>query len=150
MTFLTVKPETGRVHLPRFSSLFDNFLESEVPTFLNNEWIKNVGPAVNIKDTKDAYVIYLAAPGLQRDSFSVKVVDGLLEIAAQVSEEQLQEHEKFTRKEFAHFSFKRNFTLPKTIAADRVTATYENGILKVLLPKIEDAKPKGAIDIKVV
>ena len=60
MTLLKVRPETGRVNLPRFSNLFDNFFEGEFPTFLNNEWLNNFTPSVNIKDTKDAFSIELA------------------------------------------------------------------------------------------
>ncbi len=149
MTLLTVKPETGRVQLPRFSNLFENLFENEIPTFLNNEWVKNIGPLVNIKDTKDAYGIEVAAPGFAKDSFSVKVEDSLLTISAEAEEEKLEEGEKFTRKEFVHSSFKRSFTLPKTIVADKIAATYENGILKVSLPKLEEAKSKGTIEVKI-
>lgn len=149
MTLLTVKPETGRVHLPRFSNLFENLFENEIPTFLNNEWVKNIGPSVNIKDTKDAYNIEVAAPGFAKDSFNVKVEDSLLTISAEAQEEKLEEGEKFTRKEFVHSSFKRSFTLPKTIVADKIAATYENGILKVSLPKLEEAKSKGTIEVKI-
>ncbi len=146
---LTVKPETGRVVLPRFSNLFENIFESEFPTFLNNEWVKNVGPSVNIKDTKDAYLIHVAVPGYNKESFNVKVEENILTLSGEGTEEKLEEGEKFTRKEFAHSTFKRSFTLPKTIVTDKITAGYENGILKVTLPKLEEAKSKGTVEVKV-
>ena len=149
MTMLTVKPENGRVQVPGFSNLLGNIFESEIPTFLNNEWLKNVSPSVNIKDTKDAYNIEVAAPGFAKENFNVKVEEGILTISAEENDEKLEEGERFTRKEFAYTSFKRSFTLPKTIVADKIAATYEAGILKVSLPKVEEAKSKGTMEIKV-
>ena len=146
---LTVRPENGRISVPRFSNLIDSFLESDLSGTLQREWAKTVNPSVNIKETKDAYQIEVAAPGFAKESFQVKVEDNTLTISAETKEEKLEEGEKFTRKEFAQSSFKRSFTLPKTIVADKITAGYENGILKVALPKMEEAKQKGAIDVKI-
>ncbi len=146
---LTVKPENRRVHLPRFSNLFDNIFESELPTFFNNEWVKNVAPSVNIRETKDAYLLDVAAPGFAKENFNVKVEDNLLTISAETRDEKLEEGEKFTRKEFSQASFTRSFTLPKTINSANIGAGYENGILKITLPKIEEAKSKGTIEVKI-
>ena len=146
---LTVRPENGRISVPGFSSLIDNFLESDLSTRLQKEWVKAVHPSVNIKETKDAYQIEVAVPGFTKESFQVKVEDSTLTISAESKEEKLEEGEKFTRKEFSQTSFKRSFTLPKTIVADKISAGYENGILTVVLPKMEEAKQKGAIDVKI-
>ncbi len=149
MTTFTVKPETGRVHLPRFSNLFENIFENEIPTFITNEWAKHSTPSVNVKETKDAFVLSVAAPGFSKETFHVKVEDTLLTISAEATEQKLNEGEKFTRKEFVHASFKRSFTLPKTVLADKIAATYENGILEVTVPKMEEAKAKGTIEVKI-
>jgi len=149
MTMLTVRPETGRVHAPRFANLIENIFENEIPSFLTNEFLKHNAPSVNIKETKDAYNIEVAAPGFSKESFNVKVEDSLLTISGEAKEEKLEEGEKITRKEFRNSSFKRSFTLPKTIVADKIAATYENGILKVTLPKMEEAKAKGTIEVKI-
>jgi HSP20 family protein len=149
MTMLSVRPENGRVRGPRFSNLLDNIFENEFPAFVQNEWNKFASPSVNIKETKDAYQIQVAAPGFAKDQFNVKVEDNLLTISSEAKEEKLEEGEKYTRKEYSHSSFKRSFTLPKTVVADKITATYENGILHVSLPKIEEAKQKGAIEVKI-
>jgi HSP20 family protein len=146
MTLLRVKPENAR---PRFSNLLENIFENDFPTFTNQEWLKNISPSVNIKENKDAFVLEVAAPGFAKDSFNVKVEDTLLTISAEAKEEKLNEGEKFTRKEFTHSSFKRSFTLPKTIVADKIVAGYENGILNITLPKVEEAKSKGPIEVKI-
>ena len=149
MTLVSVKPESRRIQAPRFSNLIENIFENDFPSFFTNEWSRTSVPLVNIKDTKDAYAIDVAAPGFSKESFNIKVEDGFLTISAEASEEKVEEGEKFTRREFAHNSFKRSFTLPKTIVADKIAAAYENGILKVSLPKLEEAKNKGTIEVKI-
>jgi HSP20 family protein len=146
---LTVRPETGRIHAPRFSNLLENIFENEFPTFLGNEFLKHTAPSVNIKETKEVYNIHVSAPGFSKDSFNVKVEDNILTISGEAKEDKLEEGTKYTRKEFVHASFKRSFTLPKTIVADKIVAGYENGILNVTLPKMEEAKAKGTIEVKI-
>lgn len=141
MTMITVKPEAGRVAVPRFSNIFENFFE--------NEFVKAFTPAVNVKETKDSYLIDVIAPGFAKENFSVKVEEGTLTLSGDTATEQLQEGEKYTRKEFTHTSFKRSFSMPKTVVAENITATYENGILKVTLPKMEEAKAKGPVEVKI-
>jgi len=149
MTMLTLKPENGRVRVPAFSNLIENFFDNDFPAFFNTELAKANVPSVNIKDTKDAYSIEVLAPGYSKEGFQIKVEDSILTISAEAKDEKLEEGEKFTRKEFVHTSFKRSFTLPKTIVADKIGAAYENGVLKVTLPKMEEAKAKGTIEVKI-
>ena len=149
MTMLTLKPERGRVNGPAFSNLLENIFDSNLPAFFHNEWNRLAQPSVNIKDTKEAYQIEVAAPGFSKENFSVKVEDNILTIGAEVKEDKLEEGEKFTRKEFSYSSFKRSFTLPKTVLADKIAGSYDKGILTVTLPKAEEAKQKGAIEVKV-
>jgi HSP20 family protein len=149
MTMLTVRPENGRFRGPRFSHLLENVFESELPSFFQNEWSKLNTPSVNIKETKDAYQLDIAAPGFTKERFNVKAEEGLLTISAEAKEEKPEEGEKMTRREFTHQSFKRSFTLPKTVVADKIAAAYEHGILVVTLPKVEEAKQKGAIEVKI-
>ncbi|HWB64163.1 MAG TPA: Hsp20/alpha crystallin family protein [Chitinophagales bacterium] len=146
---LTLKPEKGRVAVPAFSNLLENFFESDFPTFFSNEMRQWAQPSVNIKDTKEAYLIEVAAPGFEKENIGIKVEDNILTISAEAKEDKLEEGERFTRKEFSHTSFKRSFTLPKTIVADKINAGYEKGVLKVTLPKMEEAKQKGAVEIKI-
>ena len=149
MTMLTVRPEKGRIAHPAFSNLLENLFDSNFPAFFNNELNKWVHPPVNIKDTKDAYSIEVAAPGFNKESFSVKVEDNILTIGAEAKEDKLEEGERFTRKEFSYSTFKRSFTLPKTVVADKIAGAYNNGILTVTLPKLEEAKQKGAVEVKI-
>lgn len=148
MTLLTVKPENGRYNFPRFSNLIDSFFENEFPNVHGGDIFKT--PAlVNIKDTKEGYQIEVAAPGFKKEDISVKVEGNLLTISAETKQESEVKEEKYTRKEFNYSSFKRSFTLPKTIEVAKVGGNYENGILTVTLPKKEEAKETGTFEIKI-
>jgi HSP20 family protein len=149
MTMLRLRPERNGIAVPRFSGLFDNFFENDFPAVFQSELSKLVSPSVNIKDTKDAYQIEVAAPGFAKENFSLKVEKDILTISGETKEDKLEEGGKFTRKEFSYAAFKRNFTLPETVVSEKIAAAYENGILKVTLPKAEEAKDKGPIEVKV-
>ncbi len=99
-------------------------------------------PAVNVKDNEKDFELDLAVPGMKKDDFNIEVDNNVLTISAEVKSSEEEGTGKYTRKEFAFASFKRSFNLPKSIDADNITADYENGILKLTLPKKEEALPK--------
>jgi HSP20 family protein len=97
-------------------------------------------PPVNINETNDAYHLELNAPGRNKEDFSLLVENGLLTIGYEKKEETKSEDYKTVRKEFSYKSFKRSFNLDDRIDANGVQAKYENGVLKLYLPKKEQAK----------
>jgi len=105
-------------------------------------------PAVNILDNKDNYMMELAAPGLKKGDFKIKLDNQLLTISSEKKEEKEEQEENYTRKEFVFSSFSRSFTLPKTIVFDKIKADYKDGILIVNLPKKEE-EAKLTREIKV-
>ena len=93
----------------------------------------------------------MAAPGFSKDEFRIELNNDLLTISSEKKvENETKEGENFTRREFSYQSFSRSFTLPNTVNSDKIGAKYENGILKVLIPKKEEAKPKPAKQIKIL
>lgn len=97
-------------------------------------------PAVNVIEKEDGFVLELAAPGLKKEDFRIKLDNQMLTISAEVNNDQEQKNERYTRREFWFGSFERSFTLPKTINLDQIRADYNNGILRISLPKKEEAK----------
>jgi len=106
-------------------------------------------PAVNIKETDTSFGIELAAPGKNKEDFNIEIDHNVLTISSENKSEKEKKEEKYTRKEFSYTSFRRSFTLPDSVNADFINATYENGVLNVVLPKREEAlpKPKRLIEI---
>lgn len=138
----------------------DNWLPSVFDDMFNTDWLSsNVGantigtsiPAVNVKETEDAFVVEVAAPGKKKDDFEVALNNNLLTISSEVKEKHESEDkkEKFTRREFSYQAFKRSFSLPDTVDGAKIAANYENGVLRIALPKREEAKmqPKRLIEI---
>ena len=97
-------------------------------------------PPANIVEKADLYKIELAAPGMEKADFNVKLDGKILTISAEKKAEITSENEKMIRKEFGYKAFKRSFTLDEKIDAANITARYENGILKLELPKKEEIK----------
>jgi HSP20 family protein len=144
MTAFSLKPASQ----PRYTNLFGNLWHEDFPGFLKND-VYRFSPSVNIKDTAAAYLIEVAVPGFKKEDFSVKVEENLLTISGKVETAETKEDGKYTRKEFTQQSFSRSFTLPKNLKAEEIAATYDQGILTLSLPKPEEEKAKGAIEVKI-
>ncbi|MBK9291469.1 MAG: Hsp20/alpha crystallin family protein [Bacteroidetes bacterium] len=107
-------------------------------------------PAVNVIEKEDGFVLEVAAPGLKKEDFRVKLDNQLLTIAAEVNQNNEEKNERYTRREFWFGSFERSFQLPKTINLDQIRADYTDGILRISLPKKEEAKVAINREIAVV
>ncbi len=125
-------------HKP-FSNLVDE-LFNEFPAL--GKWTNESYnfPPVNIHETSEAYHLELNAPGRDKEDFKVNVEDGLLTISYEKKEETKSEGYKTVRREFSYRSFKRSFNLDQNVDATGIQAKYENGVLKLLVPKKEEAK----------
>lgn len=97
-------------------------------------------PAVNISEQKDHYMVSLAAPGMKKDDFKIDIDGNTLTISAETEETKEEKEDKYTRKEFNYTSFSRSFSLPDWVNKDKIDASYENGLLKLTLPKTEEAR----------
>ena len=128
----------------------ENFF-AETDDFLKNwNWDMKVDvPAINVKEEKDAFLIDVAAPGMKREDFKVEVDRGVLIISATTEEKKEEKTDTFRRQEFSYRDFRRSFWLPENIMADQIAAQYENGILKLKIPKMENV-PEKAKTIRVV
>lgn len=106
-------------------------------------------PAVNIVEKQNHFEISLAAPGMKKDDFNIDVEGNLLTISAESEQKQEERDERHTRQEFNYTSFSRAFTLPDGVMRDKIDASYENGLLRLMLPKTEEAKKTASKHIAV-
>lgn len=139
-------------NLSPFTSIFDDILGPEFSGGFFNESTA-VRPAVNVLESKDEFGIEVAAPGMKKEDFSINLDKGVISISAskevKEDEESNENDIRYTRREFGFSSFKRSFKLPKTVDTESIKASYEDGILKVVLPKKEEAVEKPARNIKI-
>src|SRR5690606_26134933 len=123
--------------------------------FFRPDWFGGVDcydgniPAVNIKDNEKDFELEFAVPGMKKEDFNVEVDKNVLTVSAEIKSEKEVSEENYTRREFAFSSFKRAFTLPESVNDGKIDASYKDGVLKLTLPKKEEAlpKPKRLIDI---
>jgi HSP20 family protein len=120
-----------------FNSVF-NELFNEFPAFADKAGLNF--PPVNIAETVDGYHVELNAPGRNKEDFKINLDNGLLTISYEKKEEAKNEEVKSIRKEFSFQSFKRSFSLEDKVDATNIQAKYENGLLKVFLPKKAEVK----------
>ena len=106
-------------------------------------------PAVNISDNENDFTVEMAAPGMKKNDFNINLDNNVLTISSEQKEEKEQKDKHFTKKEFSYRSFERSFTLPEAVDQEKISAKYIDGVLKVVLPKKEEAKVKPSKLIKV-
>ena len=130
---------------PMFTSLIDDL-------FHNQDWnhISTNIPATNIVEADDHFDIQLAVPGKKKSDFTIELEESILTISSETETKYTEKEGTFTRKEFGCNSFKRSFSVPETVSADKISASYKDGILMVSLPKKTEAlpQPKKLISIK--
>jgi HSP20 family protein len=136
-----------------FPSVFDDFFKPW------NEWFEGRGapartitvPAVNVTENEQNYSVSVAAPGLKKEDFKIGLSRNMLTISAEKDEENEEKEGKYNRKEYNYSSFSRSFTLPEEVNREQIDAKYEDGVLKLVLPKKEEVKKANvtkAIQVK--
>jgi HSP20 family protein len=106
-------------------------------------------PAVNISETENDLVIEVAAPGMKKKDFKIEIDGDQLHISYKKEEKAENSETNHWRREFSFESFERTFTLPTIVESDRIFAAYNDGILKISVPKKEEAKKKPARTIEI-
>ena len=105
-------------------------------------------PALDVFEDKDNFVVKAELPGMKKEDITVSLHDGSLSISGERKSEDKYEDAEVYRSERFFGRFQRSVSLPTPVAADKIKAQYKDGILSVILPKTEEAKPKK-IDVNV-
>lgn len=134
-------------------SLFDRFFENDIMDWSNRNFssTNTTLPSVNIKESSEDFEVEVAAPGFGKEDFKIELNHNQLTISSEKKvDNETRKGQQFNKREFSYQSFSRTFTLPNIADSDKITARYENGILRIAIPKKEEAKPKPtkAIEIK--
>jgi HSP20 family protein len=124
-----------------FEPLFKNLLDLGVNALSDNARF----PAVNISESEKEYELEFAIAGYQKEDLKINLEHDTLTVSAKIEAKPTDEDKKFTRKEYASKSFSRSFHLPEQVKEKDIQASYENGILKLNLPKAVKAKAKEIV-----
>lgn len=141
---------------PTLSGFFDDLFNRDVFNWGTSNFssTNTTIPAVNIKETSDNFEVEVAAPGMRKEDFKIQLDGNTLTIYSESHHGRTDESnsdEKYTRREFSYQSFQRVFVLPKDVVdEERIEAKYESGLLKLKIPKREEAKKKAPRLINIV
>lgn len=130
-----------------FPTVFEDFFKPWNEWFDDRSFFGRIMkvPAVNVVENKDNFVVSLAVPGMRKNDFKIDVEGNMLTISSEKEEEKEEKDVRFTRKEYSYSSFSRSFTLPEEVKREKIEAIYEDGILKLTLPKSEEFKKVAAV-----
>ena len=104
---------------------------------LSGNWL-----ALDVTETEGEYKVVADMPGLTADDIHINLHDGVLNISGEVKREETKEEDRIVLQERVYGKFSRSVQLPLPVNADKVNASYDNGILTLTLPKAESAKPR--------
>jgi HSP20 family protein len=99
-------------------------------------------PALDISERKDAYLVTVELPGVEADDLDITLEDGLLTIQGERQFAHDSSEQQFHRVERRYGAFRRSITLPAQVQAEQIEASFDNGVLQILVPKMEEAKAK--------
>ncbi len=99
-------------------------------------------PAVDVYEDEHNVTLKVQVPGIDEKDIDIRIENNTLTLHGERKFEKEEKEENFRRVESSYGSFTRSFTLPETVDAEKVTADYSKGVLKITLPKKAEAKPK--------
>lgn len=127
--------------------MFDRFFRgnlTEEESLVPSGWC----PAVDIAEHDNEFVVKMELPGVGKEDVKITMQNDVLMIHGEKKQEKQSKGSNYHRVERSYGAFQRSFTLPATVKADKIDATFTDGILNIKLPKAEEAKPKQ-IEVKV-
>ncbi|MCB0736661.1 MAG: Hsp20/alpha crystallin family protein [Bacteroidetes bacterium] len=130
--------------------MFDDFFNNDIERFKGFDNARNNLPAVNVSETEKTFHLEVVAPGYKKDDFKLHVEDDLLTISSEMEEShEEKDGKKLIRKEYSKRSFSRSFTLPENVEAENISATYNDGLLGIDIPKKEVEVKAGKREISI-
>ena len=121
-----------------FNDLFDGNDHSHSVQPNKSRW----HPAMDVLESKDAYLVRAELPGMKKEDIKVEVKDGVLTLSGESKTEKPAEGVEYRHVERTAAKFWRSLSLPETVKQDGIEATYKDGILEIRVPKAEEAKPR--------
>lgn len=128
-------------------NMMDEFFGRRLRPWLPSIWPRGseaefVAPSVDVYEEKDDIVVKAELPGMDKNDIEVNISDSALTLKGEKKKEQKIEEKNYYRSERSYGAFLRTVELPKEVQADKIKASFKNGVLEVRLPKTEEAKTK--------
>ncbi|MBX2816429.1 MAG: Hsp20/alpha crystallin family protein [Saprospiraceae bacterium] len=127
--------------------LVQSIFNSSVGDFVGSDFVSS-HPKANVRESENGWLVELAAPGLSKDSFHIKIENSMLIVTAERSEKREKEQEGYFRKEFDFAGLKRSFPLKDEVDQEKITASYQDGVLAIHLPKMDNQDRRKTIVVE--
>ncbi len=127
-----------------------NWLPDIFNDFFDNDWMVRTNataPAINVLENENSYEIEVAAPGMKKEDFKVHIDENgnlAIEMEKKVDEKEEKKNGHYLRREFSYSKFQQTMVLPDDVEREKISAKVENGVLNVIIPKIEKTKPEDS------
>ena len=129
-------------------SLFNDFFNNGIAT-----WENTKSPAVNIRESDDAYIMEIASPGISKESCKIDICDGnMLHVSVESKTENKDEDKKhrYIRREFSYSGYTQDYEIPDDVDADKISAKVKNGVLSITMPKTRKIKQERGKSIEIL
>lgn len=146
MTLIKYNPSLPSTENKSFSSVLDRFF-NESFNGIGKE-MQHFAPQVDIAESKNAFDISVAAPGMKKTDFNIDMNEGSITISGERKFEEKKDEKNYHSVETQYGSFSRTFHLPENIKEDKIEASYQDGILNIVIPKDEKKELKRKIQVK--
>ncbi|GAB2785971.1 Hsp20/alpha crystallin family protein [Rhabdobacter roseus] len=150
---MTLVKRNPKLSVSPFDNLVDRLISNDLFEWSSRNFstTNTTLPAVNIREDDEQFAVEMAAPGLKKEDFKIELNHQVLSISSERKESREEEDQNanYTRREFSYQSFVRSFSLPEVVDTEKIDARYADGVLHVVLPKREEAKPKPARVIEI-
>lgn len=120
--------------------LFDDFWSGPLSSM--SQFEKGWQPACDVEENEDHYLLTLEMPGISKDQIKIECVDHLISISGERKREFNKKEDTYWYAERRFGKFQRSFTLPAGVNAEKIEANYQDGVLRLYVPKAESAKPR--------
>jgi HSP20 family protein len=139
LTLRRFTPSTDLLGVHRLNALLDDAFSGWPGNGVaTSAWL----PAVDVFEDKESLKIVAELPGLKPEDVKLTMENSTLTLRGEKKQVAEEKNERVHRYERSYGSFERSFSLPNTVDADKVAASFENGVLTIILPKAEKAKPR--------
>ena len=131
-----------------FSDLIENFFKDNADGTKSNNAVLSFSPKVDIAETETQYELSLLLAGIAKEDIKIDFQDGKLVVSGERKLERKEAGKKYHKIETPFGSFYRTFALPEKTSHEAIEASYNNGILKIVIPKEEKKTLKTTIEVK--